>query len=126
VNGYAYVAEARWGDYQQFGGGLRAVDISNPAAPRPVSFYDTPGWALGVSVAANYAYVADGNGLVVIDVSDPATPHQVGDYNLMNGATSITVAGRYAFVTSERDGLFIFWYTGGLPATYLPLIVKTH
>ena len=35
------------------------VDVSNPAAPVEVGFYDTPGLASGVAVAWAYAYVAD-------------------------------------------------------------------
>ena len=64
---YAYVAG---GD-----GGLRIIDISNPAAPTEAGFYDTPGDARGVAVAGNYAYVADGKGgLRMIDISNPAAP----------------------------------------------------
>ncbi len=48
---YAYVADDT--------AGLRVVDVSNPAAPFEVGFYDTPGSAQGVAVAGAYAYVAD-------------------------------------------------------------------
>ena len=44
-----------------------------------VGGYDTSGYALGVAVAGNYAYVADGDaGLQVIDVSNPANPRAGG------------------------------------------------
>ena len=37
------------------------------------------GYAYGVAVSGNYAYVADGEaGLQVIDVSNPANPHARG------------------------------------------------
>ncbi len=62
-------------------GGLRVVDVSNPAQPREVGFYDTPGWAEGVAVSGAYAYVADGDGLRVVDVSNPAQPREVGFYD---------------------------------------------
>ena len=55
---FAYVADG--------GDGLRIIDVSNPAIPTEVGFYDTPGSAAGVAVAGNYAYVADGGGGLVI------------------------------------------------------------
>ena len=48
---YAYVAD--------WFGGLRVINVANPAAPIEVGFYDTPGNASGVAVAGSYAYVAD-------------------------------------------------------------------
>ena len=41
--------------------GLRIINITNPAAPTLAGFYDTPGYAYGVAVSGNYAYVADGS-----------------------------------------------------------------
>ena len=56
---YAYVAD--------YGSGLRVIDVSNPAAPVEIGFYDTPGSASGVAVAGAYAYVADkGSGLEIL------------------------------------------------------------
>jgi hypothetical protein len=46
--------------------GFRLIDISNPAAPIEVGFYDTPGYTSGVAAIGNYAYVADGEGGLVI------------------------------------------------------------
>jgi hypothetical protein len=61
---------------------LQVIDVSDPANPRRVGGYDTPGYALGVAVSGNYAYVADYDaGLQVIDVSDPANPRRVGGYD---------------------------------------------
>jgi hypothetical protein len=40
--------------------GLRVIDVSNPSNPREVGYFDTPGYAQGVYVSGNYAYVADG------------------------------------------------------------------
>jgi len=103
VGGYAYVA---------FGeDGLRAVDVSNPAHPVEVGYYDTPGIAGGVAVAGGYAYVADGSeGLRVVDVSNPATPTEVGFYDTPGSAGDVAVAGGYAYVTDMDAGLFILRY----------------
>jgi hypothetical protein len=68
---YAYIAAQ--------GAGLQIVDVSNPAAPTEVGFYETPGDAVGVAVANGYAYVAAFEaGLRIIDISQPATPTEVG------------------------------------------------
>ena len=55
---YAYVADGS--------GGLRVVDVSDPASPREVGSYGTPLYAYGVAVSGAYAYVADGSGGLVI------------------------------------------------------------
>jgi hypothetical protein len=45
------------------------VDISDPANPDSVGSYDTPGYALGVAIAGDHAYMADHtSGLVVVEV----------------------------------------------------------
>jgi len=47
--------------------GLRLIDISNPANPTEIGFYDTKGNAEGIFVKDTIAYVADGgNGLYLI------------------------------------------------------------
>jgi len=38
---------------------LRIIDISNHYRPEEVGFYDTPGYAYGVTLSGNYIYVAD-------------------------------------------------------------------
>jgi hypothetical protein len=51
MGNYAYVAD--------FAAGLQVIDVSNPASPQRVGGYDTSGYARGVAVSGNYAYVAD-------------------------------------------------------------------
>ncbi len=65
-----------------YGSGLQVIDISDPANPTLVGTYDTPGYARGVAVSGDHAFVADGDsGLQVIDISDPANPTLVGTYD---------------------------------------------
>ncbi len=59
---HAYVASE--------GEGLRVVDVSDPATPLEVGFYNTPGYALGVAVFGDYAYVADCFYFGIYDCSD--------------------------------------------------------
>ncbi|MFQ5595075.1 MAG: LamG-like jellyroll fold domain-containing protein, partial [Anaerolineae bacterium] len=131
---YAYVTWESTDDFSS-GGGLRVVDVSNPASPRQVGAYDVPaGNPKDVAVSGGYAYVAwepgdpwgfggGGNGgLYVLDVSNPAGPHQVGTYDTPGGANSVAVSGdpsagsgqAYAYVTwvfegwpSSRSGLHV-------------------
>ena len=72
ANGYAYVAAGM--------GGLRIVDVSNPAAPVEVGAWQAAhGQAAAngrqVAVRGHLAFLADGtSGLVVLDISDPTAP----------------------------------------------------
>ena len=53
--------------------GLRMLDVSDPAAPAKVGYYDTPGFAFGVALDGGYAYVADaaGGSLILRYVAAP-------------------------------------------------------
>jgi hypothetical protein len=55
--------------------GLTVIDISDPTSPGTPVYMDTAGYAYGVYVSGDYAYVASGSGgLAVIDISDPTSP----------------------------------------------------
>ncbi|MBN1996194.1 hypothetical protein JW935_01495 [candidate division KSB1 bacterium] len=50
-------------------------DISDPLSPVETGQYKTPGYAYGLSVRDNLAFIADGEqGLRILDVSDPVNP----------------------------------------------------
>jgi hypothetical protein len=77
------------------------VDVSSPANPTEVGFWDTPGYANDVAVAGGYAYVADyDGGLRVVDVSTPSSPMEVGFYDTPRWAEDVAVAGGYAYVAA--------------------------
>jgi hypothetical protein len=107
---FAYVAVV-W-DYGHLGdyySGLRVVNITNPAAPSEVAFYDTPSDAKGVAVAGNYALVADfGSGLRVVNITNPAAPSEVGFYDTPGNAWGVTVQGNIAYVADYDHGLEIY------------------
>ncbi len=46
--------------------GLRIIDVSDPAHPAEVGFYDTPRSANGTAVSSNYIYIADDDGGVLV------------------------------------------------------------
>ncbi|MEW6041214.1 MAG: hypothetical protein AB1633_06800, partial [Elusimicrobiota bacterium] len=57
-------------------------------------YYDTPGFACGVAISGNYAYVADwDSGLQVIDIANPASPQLVGSYDTPDWANSVAISG---------------------------------
>lgn len=103
--GYAYIAD---GDC-----GLRIIDVSNPASPFEVGFWETPGEARGVWVWGSYAYVANGEaGLRVIDVSDPANPLPVGFYDTPGYGCGVYARGNYAYIADGGCGLQIYQFYG--------------
>jgi hypothetical protein len=105
ANGYAYVAD--------WVGGLRVLNVSDPADPVEVGSYRTQ-HAWSVTVQGNYAYVADTyDGLRVVDVSDPAAPVEAGFYEVPGSLNDVAVAGEYVYVAGER-GLFVL--RSALPA----------
>ncbi|MBO1067209.1 MULTISPECIES: DUF4347 domain-containing protein [Nostocales] len=75
-------------------------------APTLVGNYD--GFARGVQVVGNYAYVAgDSLGLQIIDISNPTTPTLKGNYNTSGNASNVQVVGNYAYVADQDSGLQI-------------------
>ncbi len=106
-------------------GGLRIINVSNPAAPSEVGSYDTPGDAWGVAVAGAYAYVADGlMGLRIIDVSNPAALREVGFYDTPWSARGVAVAGDTAYVADGDGGLVILRFLSH--RVYLPLVLRNR
>jgi hypothetical protein len=98
------------------GGGLLAVDISDPNvenSDRLYSRYPDPLpeasliETVSIDVFGNYAYMADrSEGLRVFDISEPEKNLLLkGVYADLSGAYSVRVAGDYAFVTDDATGL---------------------
>ena len=77
--------------------GLHIVDVSNPAQPRLVATYDTPGLVWGVAVEGAWVYLADGPaGVRLLEVSDPARPPEAAAYVTPGYAWTVAVAGGQA------------------------------
>lgn len=89
-------------------GGLRVLDISNPASPFETGSWASADYARGLAVSGDYVYVACGHsGLRVIDVSSPTNPTEVGAYGVLDYAWAVVVVGNYAYVADEEAGLCI-------------------
>lgn len=103
---YAYVADLE---------GLLLIDVSNPATPAFAGTIQTPGEALSLHVAADYAYVTawsteEFHGIVnlaIINISNPETPKIISNLSSLlefpNPWASVYwdvyVAGDYAYQT---------------------------
>jgi hypothetical protein len=94
-DGIAYVAAGK--------GGLKLIDVSNPAAPRIVGEYPSRTAVDDVYVPGSLAYIASGDaGLEVIDVSDPTQPVRVGGSALFHPSA----------VSGDGNALYVGTSTG--------------
>jgi hypothetical protein len=89
-------------------GGLRVIDVSDPTNtyPQIIGSVGTPGYARGVTVVNDTAYIAFNDGLLVIDVGDPTNPQEIGLVGTPGYAYNVTVINDTAYVTSG-NGLMI-------------------
>ncbi|MCL0062182.1 phosphate ABC transporter substrate-binding protein PstS family protein, partial [Thermodesulfovibrionales bacterium] len=79
-----------------------------PQLPRIIGSVDTPGYARGVYISGNHAFVADwGGGLQIIDISNPSSPVIVGSVDTPGGAVGVYISGNHAFVADRWSGLQI-------------------
>ena len=125
VGGYSEIAEARWvavaGSYAYIAGGkpgnMSVVDISDLTNPRQVSVFQGAGYASGVTISGNYAYLttfeSTPNYLWVINIADPAHPVQTAEITMSSlspiygAAREAVLQGNYIYVADEF-GLRIF------------------
>ncbi|HFC11778.1 MAG TPA: hypothetical protein ENJ56_02960, partial [Anaerolineae bacterium] len=129
-----YVAEVGSSSLLDDSGGIRIVDVSNPASPSQVGHFDpttaTDGYEGFSSVAANnaYLYATSTNGLVkyvTIDATDPVNPVVVSEPAFSAFPPSIT--NDYLYLASEFNGdAFVGVYSLANPAgTFLNGIGET-
>ena len=105
--------------YVADGATLRMMDLTDPANPKAVGSYTTPGYVSGVFLSYPYLYavtLSGGHGrltggattwssaLHVLNVSDPAKAEVVGSRDIPGSAQTVFVAGSYAYV-GTNDGL---------------------
>lgn len=91
------------------GGGLRAIDLSDELAPRPMPMMDTPRSIVDVAAAGEYVVAVeavDGRGrLWVLDEREPSRPRYVAQLDLAGNALGLVVAASHAYVAERGGGL---------------------
>jgi hypothetical protein len=77
-------------------------------SPTALSFVSIPGFANGVSVNGDFAYVAAGSaGLVVVDVTNRSAPAIVATLPLPGSANSVKVVSNLVYIADGASGLEI-------------------
>ncbi|HUY19548.1 MAG TPA: hypothetical protein VMV15_10005 [Candidatus Binataceae bacterium] len=86
ANGVMIVNHEQLGkETPEFGGGLGIYDVSNPAAPKPITKWRTAGTGVHrFSFDGRYAYISPsvegyvGRIVMILDLADPARPAEIG------------------------------------------------
>lgn len=95
VESLAYVAASE--------GGVRVLDLGDPARPVEIGSVDTPGDATDIAVDGGYAFVADlFDGIQIIDIRNPKQPVIAGHLETLLPAVSVAVSGGYLYIGEAR------------------------
>jgi len=93
----------------------QASGVVRTFSPVALSFIPIPGFANGVDVNGNFAYVAAGGaGLQVVNVINRSNPVIVGSLSLPGNANDVKLLGNLAFVAGGSAGLHIIDITDPL------------
>lgn len=130
ANHYAYLETIKRFDGQEFvGGGVRAIDISNPAVPREVAYFpsiedESYYVSIAHTSAPDKAYIFEGgwkHGQTVVDVSNPAAPVELASTDgISQYGHSAVLDDDLAYVFS-REGMHITDLSGPSPPPQLAL-----
>jgi hypothetical protein len=85
-------------------------------SPSAISFVTIPGYANGVAVSGDYAYVAAGaSGLQIVGFNaDRTNPQIVSSLSLPGNANAVTLAGNLAYIAAGSAGLHVVDITNPL------------
>lgn len=98
VDGHAFIATKQ----------LHIYDVTDPAAPVPISVYGTSSSEIySVSIQDDRAYVTDGGNIEIIDVSNRAMPSRLGRLQLPRMGLDVVVRGDYAYVGASGGFLIV-------------------
>jgi hypothetical protein len=97
-----------------YNGGFIIINITNPAMPTPISWYDTPDYTPSITVNGDIALVSDNRaGLFVFDVKDPIKPRLVGGFDPLFSAIRSAFKDGVVYMENESN-LYIVDITRGL------------
>ena len=107
VDGLAYVSINAWGQTSQVPS-VRILDLSDPAAPVEIGFFDTPYATRDVEVVGGLAYITQPFGFVrIIDISDPTLPVEIGAFSGQCHAADVEVVGNYAYLADQPTNSYV-------------------
>ena len=84
-------------------GGLQAVDVSDPAAPRVTAAVPTAGRPAGAAMWGRMLYVAGAGVIEAFDLTDPARPAPAGRAPLGGAAGPLAVNGELVFAATPGE-----------------------
>ena len=99
VGDVAYIADSD--------GGLRMIDVSQPANVMPLGAYMPPYYGRGMTVQDTIAYVGTDSGLSIANVRSPVAPYQIVFYPTQGAVVAVAVRGELAYITNRSAVLDI-------------------
>ncbi|MBA3532273.1 MAG: hypothetical protein H0T73_10165, partial [Ardenticatenales bacterium] len=89
-------------------GGVRVLDVSNPAAPKFLAYLNSQESIINVAVSSNLLYMTKFyTGLHLVDMTSPATPRTLGQYRTIGYPTNIALSGSYGYVPDGGGALHV-------------------
>jgi len=88
--------------------GFYIIDISEPNQPRILGTYEMTGFAYGLDVAGDFAFIANSDtGFHIIDIKDPSSPKPVGKLRTDGECYAVAVEEGCAYIADGDGGLKI-------------------
>ncbi len=87
---------------------MQVWNVSNVQNPSFRGSTPLPGASEDMTVADNYAYVADGAaGLIIYDVSNPQNPVETANYQTLSQALDVFIQNNYVYLADNQSGMVI-------------------
>jgi len=102
---YAFLIQTKQGGG---GGRMQIMDFSDPAAPQPLGYYNSPpaNEPRVVGIVSDHAIIVDENyGIIVVNIDNPHQP--IGKMTLSRANHGMTLDGYYGYLATE-NGLEIY------------------
>jgi hypothetical protein len=93
------------------GTGFWVLDVSDPAEPDSIGFYEKPA-AVGLDIVGDYAYISSTSGMIltILDISNPENPTFVSELEIIGVCpcgNQIIVENGYAYIAGGAGGFHI-------------------
>jgi hypothetical protein len=88
--------------------GFYVLDVENPSEPEIIGFLEIPGFAYGMDVSGDYAFISqrdDSGKMLVLDITDPENPRQAGYLKTSDPTYGLCSRGEYVFMAAGESGL---------------------